>query len=446
MIKCYPISKLIRYSSIFRVYADIYHTGRRICGRKEKEQKVLSKSASSIDSLVELLSYADEHSASVYGKDLIQRYAEDPGSTILLVSHELSLSGAPFALLNLALVLKKYGWQTVIVSPEDGDIGTYAADRGIPSIYIPDLYCAGFISGTKDLFAIVIANTIVSSPVVKELDGTDTPVLWWIHEASEVYSRDMAEELPRNLSENVHIYCAGKYAQKMLACRFPRYDTDVLLYYANDVSCCAGDASPSILKKTGDSKVFACVGLIEHRKGQDILLEAIDMLPDKVGRKSRYTFVGKVRDNEIKEQLEMMQKKYPDRIVFHEGLGHDELLELYRETDFLICPSRDDPMPVVAAEAMSLGKPCICSGNTGTAEIIERYDAGFTYADNDPEKLSELIGCACRLSDAGYHRFAGNARRTYEEVFSEEVFEKNLDDIMMKMTGAKLERDNIGKK
>ena len=41
--------------------------------------------------------------------------------------------------------------------------------------------------------------------------------------------------------------------------------------------------------------------------------------------------------------------------------------------------SRDDPMPAVVTESMSLGKPSICSQNTGAADFIEHYDAGYTY-------------------------------------------------------------------
>lgn len=446
MIKDRLVSKLIRYSSFFRVYADIYHTGRRIRGREEKEQQGLCKSESVIGSLKELLRYAEERGASVYGKDLIQRYAEDPGSTILLVSHELSLSGAPFALLNLALVLKKYCWQTVIVSPEDGDIGTYAAERGIPAMYIPDLYRTGFITAIKDLFAIVIANTIVSSPVVKELDGTDTSVLWWIHETAAIYTMKTAKELPRKLSDNVQVCCAGTYACSLLAGRFPAYRTENLPCSVKDTTHDPVQVETRSKTLSGGERTYICVGLIERRKGQDILLGAIDMLPDKVREKSRFIFVGKVGDDEIKKQLEMMQKKYPDRIVFHEGLGHDELFEMYRKTDFLICASRDETGPIVVVEAMSQGKPCISSQNTGNAEIIESYGAGFTYANNDPRKLARLIIHACQMTRGEYLEMSSNARKAFEEEFSEEKFASKLAGIMMKMTGAKLERDNIGKK
>jgi glycosyltransferase involved in cell wall biosynthesis len=48
----------------------------------------------------------------------------------------------------------------------------------------------------------------------------------------------------------------------------------------------------------------------------------------------------------------------------------------------LICASRDDPMPVVVTEAMMFSKVCICSENTGSANIIQDGNSGFVYKDN----------------------------------------------------------------
>lgn len=141
----------------------------------------------------------------------------------------------------------------------------------------------------------------------------------------------------------------------------------------------------------------------------------------------------KVIDQELAAQVKAMQQKYPEQIVFHNGLGLDEVYQMYREIDFLVCSSRDDPMPVVAAEAMSFGKPCICSCNTGTAAIIKHYEAGDTYDGDDPELLSQLISHAYHMPRAEYKRISANARCAYEEVFSEEVFAKNLAEIIKKL-------------
>ncbi|MDK4689421.1 hypothetical protein [Kingella negevensis] len=39
---------------------------------------------------------------------------------ILLISHELSLTGAPRMLFNAALAIRQAGWEVVILSTQDG--------------------------------------------------------------------------------------------------------------------------------------------------------------------------------------------------------------------------------------------------------------------------------------------------------------------------------------
>ena len=435
MIRDFYFSKLLKYSFFFRAYADYHHARRGTPGKNEEDLKGQDNEALRTGSLKELVRKAEKTGAAVYGKELILGYSEDPEKTILLVSHDLSRSGAPLALLNLALTLKRAGWQTLIVSPLDGAVGTYAADHGIPSIYDKSLYNAGCISAIKDLFALIIVNTIVCAPVVNELDGTDAAVIWWIHEANVLYDLEKANTVSRKLTDNICVCCTGNYARCALTRRFPRYNAETLLYYVKDNSCYNTDAAASLRAPAAEQKVFACIGSFENRKGQDILIEAIENLPDKIRRNCRFIFAGIAADPAIIKQIQEMQQRSPGQIVFLGELRKEELYEVYKEIDFLICPSRDDPMPIVAAEAMSLGKPCLCSRNTGTSDIIRRYKAGYIYKKNDPRRLAKLIIQAYNMQDDEYRRLAENARYAFEDVFSEDVFEKRLAEIMMRLTG-----------
>jgi len=369
----------------------------------------------------------------IYGENLIGDYSDDPDNSILLVSHELSLSGAPIVLLNLALALKKAGWQTLIVSPEDGALGPYAAEYGIPAMYYPGLYASDYVAENRKKYAAVIACTIVTAPIVRKLNGTDTPVMWWIHESAAAYGADNMAAMPKRLRGNVHVYCVSAYAKRMLEERFPQYKSELLMYYVKDAMRESSDTKAHFKRSEDGQTVFACVGMVEPRKGQDILLKAIRDIPDQARKNCKFIFVGTVADQEIKKQIESMREMYHQQIVFYEGLGHDEVYEIYNEIDFLICASRDDPMPLVVAEAMSLGRPCICSANTGTAEKIERYESGLTYKNNDPYALARLIEDAYEMSEEKYQVLSANARAAFEKEFSEEVFEENLGEAMEKL-------------
>ena len=392
------LSKLIRNSTVFRIYASIRHL-------REGSRKRLGEDDMSI--------------------------AKDNEKKALFVLHELSLTGAPIVMYNFANLLKNKGWEVVIASPKDGPLKEYARERGVTVLVVPDILESEYICEVRGQYSKIIVGTVICGPVVKKLNNTASDVIWWIHEAELVYvqiDRKLAEIMPWTLSDNVHVYCAGGYAQKMLAKRFPKYKTDLLIYYADDLR---GNSNlPRGQIKKNDKKRYTLVGSIEERKGQDILLRAIDLLPEAVRKDSLFTFVGVPFNEDMRKKIVEKKEAYPGVIQLYEGLPREELYEIYRETDFLICSSRDDPMPVVIAEAMSLGIPCICSQNTGSAEIIERNKAGWTYGNNDPRILARRIEESFNITDNKYEELSNKARYTYDKNFSMEVFEKNVMKIM----------------
>lgn len=429
-------SFLTGHEYAFRAYADIFDAGRKIKyslpDRLILRKRVL-KIFPQIGSLAEMFRAVEESGAVIYGRDIAEGFKEDPQRTILLVSHKLDLSGAPIALAALARVLKKQGWQVVMISAEDGALGSPLAAEGIPAIAFPKLLYTDLIRNSADVFSAVWVNTIHGSPVVRSLEDTGKPVMWWIHEAAASYGRGTARATRRVTANNIKIFCVGSYALNVLKKRFPRYETEELLYCIRDPKDITGSESRETAAYRDGKKTFVCVGRIEPRKGQDILLEAISLLPGRIREDCRFILVGTAIDHEMKEQILQMQRANPGNIIYRGGLIPEELYREYRGSDFLVCPSRDDPMPIVAAEAMSLGKPVICSRNTGTAEIVDRYGAGSTYENNDPGKLARLIRLAYEMSDREYSRLSANARRACKENFSEEVFEKNIASIMERL-------------
>ncbi|MBP1540816.1 MAG: hypothetical protein ILA25_01430 [Prevotella sp.] len=63
--------------------------------------------------------------------DLFDFFKEKPRKRILLVSHELTQTGAPRALLSLALMLRELGAEVEMVSLSDGEIQQEIVDAGL---------------------------------------------------------------------------------------------------------------------------------------------------------------------------------------------------------------------------------------------------------------------------------------------------------------------------
>lgn len=122
-------------------------------------------------------------------------------------------------------------------------------------------------------------------------------------------------------------------------------------------------------------------------------------------------------------------------VVMTGVLDREEIHALLEQADVLVCPSREDPMPTVAAEAMMHSVPCILSDVTGTAGYIQDRVDGIVFRSGDTKQLSEkLVWCIehpGRLSDMGIL-----ARKVYENVFSVRVFEENVRHIMSKVQKA----------
>ena len=66
----------------------------------------------------------------------------------------------------------------------------------------------------------------------------------------------------------------------------------------------------------------------------------------------------------LAEQIKDEIKNIP-QVVMKGSVGRVEINRLLRETDMMICPSREDPMPTVVAEAFRTVHSLRCGRNGG---------------------------------------------------------------------------------
>ena len=433
---------LIRGSSFrYRLYASV---DRKIRHKRIKYEAYSNnyKSAESIIGFTDLLYELDRNKAIIYGREIIEKYRDEPGRSVLLVSHDLSFTGAPIVLLYMAWKLKQLGYQVIVASPFDGHIlALNALEKDIPVVVFDGLLKTDIVYKSAKLFSYIIANTIITAPVIRQLNNTDNKVIWWIHESIACYSRQTIKTMPDTLEDNIRVFTVGAYAKRVLNKRYPKYKLDDLIYYSPDISKSVFQHEYSlgggsifddgiISYRCGVGKTYAIVCSMIRRKGVDILIRAIKELPKDVVLSCRFIFAGKLLDRYIKTKLYALKKKYPDHIIITGELPLNRIHQLYSDIDYLICPSRDDPMPVVIAEAMSVGKPCICSENTGSAVLIRRYGSGYVYRFNSPRRLKNAIEKTYYLPDDRYEVLSRNARKVYEREFSEEIFDKRIRRIL----------------
>ena len=73
--------------------------------------------------------------AVVYEPDFSSN--EPIGPAVLLLSHEMNLTGAPIALLTLARTMQGIGYAPVVISPRDGPLSEEYVRHGISVVVCP---------------------------------------------------------------------------------------------------------------------------------------------------------------------------------------------------------------------------------------------------------------------------------------------------------------------
>ncbi len=348
----------------------------------------------------------------------------EPSTAILLLSHDLNMSGPALALYHMAQAFQKMENKIVVASMLDGPLRPVLLEAGIPVIVDVNLQIETMDdAGWPEKFSLIVCNTI-NFHVFLSKRNTDTPVVWWLHDSAFFYDGVSPDVLKSVSMEKMRVCAVGPVARSAME----RFRTDLeiedLLYGVAD------EAENGERWNTDRDKVcFVTIGYIEMRKGQDILVKALRGIPEQIRRKAVFYIVGQdtsLLAKQVREELGEIAEA-----VMTGVLDREKIHGLLEQADVLVCPSREDPMPTVAAEAMMHGVPCILSDATGTAGYIQDGMDGIVFRSEDAEQLADkMIWCIehpGQLADMGIR-----ARKVYENVFSMRVFEENVQRILSK--------------
>ncbi len=168
---------------------------------------------------------------------------------------------------------------------------------------------------------------------------------------------------------------------------------------------------------------FITIGFVEFHKGQDVLTEAIKALDEAVLAECRFTIVGN-KSSMFAQDLERQIKDIPSVEMI--GLvDREEIHNLLSSVDVLICPSREDSMPTVCAEAMMHKVPCLVSDAIGTASYIkDGYDGMIFESENVNALRDKIIWCIENTLEV--RKMGERSFEIYKHFFSTEAFETNL--------------------
>ena len=348
-----------------------------------------------------------------YSKGCQSIFANDP-KRIVLLSHELSNTGAPIVLLNAAIIMKRNGYHPIILSPQDGPLREEIIQNRIPVVI--EKYI-----GKRNQFiwewiissAFVWVNTLEFSYLIDDLSEANVPAVWWLHEMDISYEIIGMDKMPKN-DIGIPVYGVGK-------CAIDSFKK----YLKNDK---IGNLFYGIPDREEEKRIqFALIGTISTRKGQDIFIEAIGLLDEKQREKAIFKVIGSVIEQHVYDDLILKAKEFKCVEILG-PISHEEMLKMYQQIDVVVCPSRMDPMPVVVTEGLMNHKVCIASSATGSSKLITDGKDGFiceVNAKSLAEKMAWIIDHQEELDS-----IKESARNLYETYFSMDVFEKNIMNIL----------------
>jgi glycosyltransferase involved in cell wall biosynthesis len=344
---------------------------------------------------------------------------------LLFVSHDLSLSGAPIMLFHAARWCRENDIFVVVLAPKDGPLREKLHDLGVPVVIDP-LLASGhpsFVQFARD-FDCVVANSIRSKAVAPALQNEAVPVVWWVHEPGSVGEH--------YLREDAELRAAFPVAEFILApsertARIYRPFTDRPVKVLHNAIPDLG-VSPSEAADGRRRLRFVLLASIEPRKGQDIFAEALVSLPPELLERAEFQLAGRILDPDFWLKVDRIAAPLTNLSVTG-ALDHADAIGLMRNADVIVSPSRDEALPVVILEALSLGKALVATTVGGVLEILVDGEDALLVRPEAPEALAAALR---RLLEnpALIPQLGAKARETYERQFTFDRFGRDFREFI----------------
>lgn len=341
------------------------------------------------------------------------------GKRIFVLSHSLARSGVPIALMNLSFLLKEMSYEVLYGALDEGNLENELLQKEID--FIGDLWIIKSYKRFMNLikqFDILIVGTLVLSELGSVLVELNLPTIWWLHESEQI----LFEKHKLPLRNNVHYYGVGKRVIEVFGKYYPNEKIEKLCYFL--------PPTPISEKRAHTFFTFALIGWYGRRKAQDIFISALKLIPDQKRKEIRTILVCPSIEKVDEAWKRELKKALPIQI-FGE-LSQEEILQLYKEIDVLVCPSRDDPMPIVVSQAMQNQIPCIVSNQVGQCEFLTGNNGGYVFENENVEQLAKIMEYCIEHPDEMREK-GKEAYDIFQGYFSQEVIKKRIEEVIIKI-------------
>ena len=376
-----------------------------------------------------------DHSVRSPGVDRSQADGKNTGVSaqkLLLIIHELSLTGAPRAVLNLAnAIYKNRQTRPIITSPVDGPLRNEIEAAGYSVEICPWLLQEIKKETTESRylseFDRIVVTSLSSYDLLRNVKDFANNLTWWIHEDNhsfEFIQTERAPDLARLFDACEAVWVGSPVCSLPVLKYVPPEKMQPLLYGCEDIPAANRVHESGVI-------VFTLVGSVEPRKGQDIFLSAIEKLPKDTRSKAIFRIIG---SNNI-DWFESFYRDILARASLIEeveclpNMPYEQLKNYYSEAHVIVSASRGDPMPFTITEGLMSSKTCLCSSIIGHAHFLQHGESGLIFENESAEDLSQKIAWILE-NPSRLEAIGKSGREVFQRHFHMDGFVRNVHSIM----------------
>ena len=172
-----------------------------------------------------------------------------------------------------------------------------------------------------------------------------------------------------------------------------------------------------------DKKIILLPGRLTSWKGQDVFIEAINLINIEIGYEAFYAVIlGSDQGRELyKKKLIRLSEQYrmSKQIRFIDNCKNMALA--YKVSDIIVSASNEpEAFGRVSVEAQSMGKPIIASNIGGSNETVVDEKTGFLFESNNAKSLSKQILRVLNMDETSLKMMGIEARKNVTQRFNVE--------------------------
>ncbi|MCD7779893.1 MAG: glycosyltransferase, partial [Candidatus Gastranaerophilales bacterium] len=341
--------------------------------------------------------------------------------SVLLVSHELSYTGAPHSLLDIAKILISNNINVEVFSLQDGVFKSEFEKLGIKvSIKSSADFQSNLTIREILKFDLAICNTIRSFTPYNYIRKF-IPAVWYIREG-KFCRRNCTSICEKVIKKSKDIYTVSEYTAEYYKKVYNNSKVNV-------VHNSTEDFYDETFIKTSEQKLRVLfMGSIEYRKRPDIIVKAVKTLPERYQSKITLTIAGLLpKDNPNIKYYQPILKNIEniDNISYiGEITNENNKIQLYKNTDIVVVPSMEETCSRVVLEALMMGIPVIITKDTGAKYAVDEK-SGWIVETGEFEPISKILS---DIIDKKYNleEMSKHAREKYLETSTMEIYNKNI--------------------